>query len=97
MNIGGGAIHTYYGVHVEVRGQSWVSVLTIHLFEARSLDCLLLSKPGQLTRRSQGILLSSLLSPHRRVIDRHHTGLYQGFQGTELPKSSLLCDKCFAT
>jgi hypothetical protein len=30
-------------------------------------------------------------------MDRPHTELYHGFQGTELPKSSLLCDKCFAT
>lgn len=90
----GSAMHTYYSMHVEVRGQSWVSVLTIYLFEARSLGCLLLSMPGQLAQRPQGILLSLLLAPHRRVID---TGLYHGFQGTEPLKSSLLCDKCFVT
>lgn len=94
---GGKAVHTYYGMHVEVRGQSWVSVLPILLFETRSLGCLLMNMTSQLAQRPQGVLLSLLLSPHRTVIDRHRTGLYHGLQGTELPKSSPLYDKCFAT
>lgn len=66
--VGGKAMHTYYGVHAEVRGQSWVSVLTIQL--AWPLGCVLLSMPGQMAQRPQGILLSLLPFPHRRHIDK---------------------------
>lgn len=81
---------------MEVRGQSWVSVLTSHLFEMRSLGCLLLSLPGQQAQGPQGILLSLFPTPHRStgVIDRPCTGIHHGCQGTERIKSlvwQVLC------
>lgn len=64
---------------------TWVSVLTSHLFEMRSLGCLPLSMPGQLAQGPQGILLTLFPTAHRNtgVTDRYCAGIHHGFQGTE--------------
>lgn len=65
-------MHTYSGVHAEVRGQSWVSVLTTHLFEVKVSWLFTAQYARPVGPKTSEILLSLLSSPHRRAIDRHY-------------------------